>query len=314
MVWPSSSLSPVCRSFIVLAATVVHHNATAAGQPRMLRWEIEATVISKDDALNIFPDVRLGDPVRGTLMYDAARESDCYSLDCLIGIQNEYEHPRWMQVVSMIIENPRTGGETRFIMDLAANWADVQIGDNDEENYVAAAQSVISPSPLFTGETPVVLVGLDRAPMEMPDLSLPTELHLDDWPFAKMVFSDLYFEDVGGTRLEAEIYSLTPVEVTLLPGDYNYDGNVDGKDHYGWKASYDSTTDLYADGNGDGIVDAADYVVWRRAVSSSVSETTSHITVPEPMTLVFAALALIQLVWPRPTCANRHCHSWIGLH
>ena len=84
----------------------------------MLRWEIEATIISKDDASDIFPDVRLGDPVRGTLMYDAARESDCYSLDCLIGIQNEYEHPRWLDVVTMVIENPRTGGETRFMKDL----------------------------------------------------------------------------------------------------------------------------------------------------------------------------------------------------
>ena len=116
--------------------------------------------------------------------------------------------------------------------------------------------------------------------MDMPDLSLPTELNLDDWPFAKMVFSDLYFEDVGGTRIEAEIYSLSPVEVTPLPGDYNYDGEGERQRlRYGWsyESSFDLTTELYADGNGDGTVDAADYVVWRRALASSVLQEWRHL-------------------------------------
>jgi uncharacterized protein YjbI with pentapeptide repeats len=276
----------------------------SAEPPMMLRWEIEATIISKDDPNGIFPDVRLGDPVRGTLMYDAARESDCYSLACWLGGRDQYVHPRWLEVVSMLIDNPRTGGEYRFTMDLTGNWADLLVGvelvDVDvEEYFVVAAQSVISPSPLFTGETPVVLIGLGKVPPEMLDFSPPTELNLDDWPYAKLVFADLNLEDVGGTRLEAEIFSLTSIPVPSLAGDYNYDGAVDGKDYYGWKSSYESWTELYADGNGDGIVDAADYVVWRDNVvtGGSVAAVTeppvTTVAAPEPGTLPLAMLAVV---------------------
>jgi hypothetical protein len=135
----------------------------------------------------------------------------------------------------------------------------------------------------------------------MPDFSPPAELNLDDWPYAKLVFADLNFEDVGGTRLEAEIYSLTPVGVPMLPGDFNYDGAVDGKDHYGWKSSYDSFIDLYADGNGDGIVDPADYVVWRDnvgaggspALATTGEQPVTTVAAPEPGTLLLAMLAVM---------------------
>jgi hypothetical protein len=273
-------------------------SAVATAPPQMVRWDIDATIITKDDPANIFPDMRLGDPVRGTLMYDTARESACYNFDCWLGIAEQYEHPRWLNVVSMTIENPRTGAEFSFVHDLEAHWADVEVGDDDQENWLVAAQSVVSPSRLFTGETPVVMVGFGRAPQEVPDLSLPTELDLDDWPFAKMVFADLYFEDVGGTRLEAEIYSLTPVPVSMLVGDFNYDGEVNQADHSDWRSSFGSTEDLYADGNVDGVVDAADYVVWRNVVSQAANTVTFG-SVPEgtgmlPAATGIAAMAALQ--------------------
>jgi hypothetical protein len=295
---------------LAIAGLGAIYRCASAEPPRMLRWEIEATIISKDDPNGIFPEVRLGDPVRGTLMYDAARESDCYSFACWLGMQNEYEHPRWLEIVSMVVENPRTGGEYRFVMDLTGNWSDLQVGieevDVDQHEYfVVAAQSVISPSPLFTGQTPAVALGLGKAPPEMPDFSPPAELNLDDWPYAKLVFADLNFEDVGGTRLEAEVFSLTQVPVLSLAGDYNFDGAVDGKDYYGWKSSYESWMELYANGSGDGIVDAADYVMWRNnvGVGGSVAAASEPIgsshTTPEPSTLSLAAWAVAMVTLRR---------------
>src|SRR5687767_3572060 len=113
---------------------------TATEPPQMLRWDIEATMISKIDQNDIFPDVRLGDPVRGTLMYDAARRLSYAFPGPDDGISFGYEHPRWIDVVSIVIDNPRTGGELRFASDLEADWADVEVGVSETEDWITAGQ------------------------------------------------------------------------------------------------------------------------------------------------------------------------------
>ena len=42
----------------------------AAAQPHVLKWDIEATVYSITDPHKVFPDLRLGDTVRGTMAYN----------------------------------------------------------------------------------------------------------------------------------------------------------------------------------------------------------------------------------------------------
>jgi hypothetical protein len=48
-----------------------------------------------------------------------------------------------------------------------------------------------------------------------------------------------------------------------FPSDYDFDGNVNGKDLFVWQKAFGSGTELYADGNKNQIVDAADYTIWR---------------------------------------------------
>ena len=100
-------------------AAVVCHNATAQ-PPQIVRWDIKATVIDIVDPLNLFPDVRLGDPVRGMLKYDVSVPIDAGY------ISSVYYEP-WFDVTHMIIENPRNGTELAFETDPNGDFADVNV-------------------------------------------------------------------------------------------------------------------------------------------------------------------------------------------
>lgn len=79
-----------------------------------------------------------------------------------------------------------------------------------------------------------------------------------------------------------------------LPGDFDFDGDVDQDDYTVWQANYGATGDgLAADGNGDGVVDAADFTVWRDAAASAAASQ----AVPEPTAL---GLFLISMLGARP--------------
>lgn len=301
----------ICRFGSLLAiSSALILNARATDPPRMLRWNIEATITAKDDGSNIFPDVRLGDPVHGSLMYDARGTFDYPIFNLSTNYIGEgYSHCEGIEVASMVIENPRTGGQTRFVTDPTGYWNDIQIGDDEIEDSFLAAQSVISPSPLYTGVNPAVMVGLIKPHVDGYQWAPPTELRLEDWPYAKMVFADEFFQDVGATRLEAEIYSLTPVTVSSLIGDYNYDGRVDGGDYSVWRESigegmpgqecpvgFQCEDLFYADGTGDFVVDASDYVVWRHAASTVNLSANAGAAVPEPNLVYILVTSMLLLM------------------
>jgi len=65
----------------------------------------------------------------------------------------------------------------------------------------------------------------------------------------------------GGIAVGFRVATVT--EPSVILGDYDFDGDVDGADYLKWQRSFGSTTDLDADGNGNNIVDAADYTIWR---------------------------------------------------
>ncbi len=77
--------------------------------------------------------------------------------------------------------------------------------------------------------------------------------------------SPLAAYDLNGTGglTAADADFLIDVIVDPIPGDYDWDGDVDQDDRTTWAAVYGSELSLNADGNRDGVVDAADYTVWR---------------------------------------------------
>jgi probable HAF family extracellular repeat protein len=97
-------------------------------------------------------------------------------------------------------------------------------------------------------------------------------------------------------------FLLTPI--SGLTGDYDGNGSVDSHDYDVWKSSFGSTTFLLADGNGNGVVDAADFTIWRDHVGTSPGSGTggtsfANPAVPEPATIVLAALACVGLFFRR---------------
>jgi glycoprotein endo-alpha-1,2-mannosidase len=73
---------------------------------------------------------------------------------------------------------------------------------------------------------------------------------------------------------------------TVLRGDYNGDGKIDGADYTVWKEAFGSQgPNLLADGNLDHVVDAADYTIWRDADSAVDTSSLGELSVPEPGTM-----------------------------
>jgi hypothetical protein len=96
-------------------------------------------------------------------------------------------------------------------------------------------------------------------------------------------------------------FLLTP----LVPGDFDSDGDVDGADFVAWQTHFPLTTGAtLADGDadGDGDVDGADFVVWQTNFPHTAG--TAVTPVPEPQTLISAALALVVLVARTRRCAT----------
>jgi hypothetical protein len=79
-----------------------------------------------------------------------------------------------------------------------------------------------------------------------------------------------------------------------LPGDYNRDGTVDAADYVVWRAQLGQLGNLAADANEDDIVDLDDYDLWKSNFgrTESIGAGNSLTSVPEPATVLAAALAL----------------------
>jgi hypothetical protein len=81
---------------------------------------------------------------------------------------------------------------------------------------------------------------------------------------------------------------------SLIPGDYNADGEVDGLDYDTWKENYGLT----------GKVNAADYIVWRNNLGASVHDLGTGSTVPEPLLLGICLQTAVILAGARLTCGR----------
>ncbi len=97
--------------------------------------------------------------------------------------------------------------------------------------------------------------------------------------------------------LEHEDYEMMrPLSVLpSLPGDFDYDGDVDSADLVQWQGDAGVNGDSDADGDGDS--DGADFLIWQRNVGAAPTT-----TVPEASSAVLAAMALAALQVRRRRC------------
>jgi hypothetical protein len=207
-----------------------------------------------------------------------------------------------MDVTRMVIENPRNGTEYAFQTDVAGGFADLSIlNDYPFEEAASdifyAPQSVVPPAG-YQGSSPVVAVFLEGPtsifpePAEFPTIDdrPPTQLALEDWPIATIVFYDADVTDPTATSIEAEIYSLQAVVDVPLAGDFDFDGQVDDRDLFVWSNSFAGSL-LYADANGDNEVDGADFLVWQQSLTPAAEAGLSS-PIPEPRSLGVMVLAV----------------------
>jgi len=96
---------------------------------------------------------------------------------------------------------------------------------------------------------------------------------------------------------DAVIFSNISV-ISTLDGDYNFDGIVNGADLAVLENDFGSTLNAEADGNGNGIVDGADFLLWQRNLGAT-SALGALQPIPEPSTLVLAALGILTVLYRR---------------
>jgi glucose/arabinose dehydrogenase len=99
-------------------------------------------------------------------------------------------------------------------------------------------------------------------------------------------FPTSFGEDAAGNLYIAYIGSgeVYRIDTAPLPGDFDYDGDVDNADFGIWRATLGLVSATApADANRNGVVDAADYVIWRNNSGTSLGAA----VVPEPSTAMY---------------------------
>ena len=134
------------------------------------------------------------------------------------------------------------------------------------------------------------------------------DLNVYAWLDGEMKWlNELFDDEVNDTDLLAIPFGAGFLALEApQPGDYDFDGDVDGSDFLAFQRGFGSTTNLASDGNHDGVVNAADYTIWRDGFgSSSLAQTVgSQSVVPEPASLVLVMLFAGGLISIRPRRTN----------
>ncbi len=78
-----------------------------------------------------------------------------------------------------------------------------------------------------------------------------------------------------------------------IPGDNDFDGDVDAQDLAVWKSAYG--TGALGDADGDGDTDGSDFLIWQQNLGADFTATSvgSVSAVPEPVTAGLASIALL---------------------
>ena len=117
-----------------------------------------------------------------------------------------------------------------------------------------------------------------------------------------------YYARVTGGEDTIQLYNLE-LELSVLPGDYNMDGLVDGADFTIWRDALNSRLagDAAADGNGNGIVDQDDFQIWVDQFGTSYRASPMRAApVPEPHLSIAWIVVLATFLNPRRSRTSFH--------
>jgi hypothetical protein len=164
----------------------------------------------------------------------------------------------------------------------------------------AALGDLVAESPIIAGAIPVI----DEFTLLEPgaSINLPVPATFADSGMLigdgdSMIVVYRVFENNNGMpgRLVGASYNafnMTAFEVPQpLPGDYDFDDDVDGADLGVWKSQFGQTgAGLNADGDIDGDVDGNDFLTWQRQLGSGLPPSAA---IPEPPSFLVLLTAVL---------------------
>jgi len=96
-----------------------------------------------------------------------------------------------------------------------------------------------------------------------------------------------------GDFIAANMVAANLVDVPVVPGDYNGDGQVDAADYTVWRDHMGSEVETEVDGDKSGVVDQGDYALWQGNFGNhggAGAQAVGNNAVPEPSTGLLAVL------------------------
>jgi hypothetical protein len=276
---------------LVLAMVVADR---AHGHPSILRWTFEATIIAVEGSTAArFPDMRIGDDIRGAICYDKTTPGVDLPLDPAAPEQRRttYDLAPIFPLVDVMFENPRTaetllfGHEENGGMLVADNLVLSTVVD-----WFTVSQYMYSPTNPMRADVRADIIFSGHI---LDGTALPAHLALEEWDAAL-----LFLQQIGEGQLMTEIHTLTAVNVPFIPGDFTGDGLVGGRDLDAWQFANGSVNaNLAADANGDSRVDGSDFLIWQRQLGAVSAGNGATEPAPEPasglLTFVGTTIAII---------------------
>jgi hypothetical protein len=288
---------PTTCSLILAAAAIQQASLPATAHPYIKRWAYKGTIIAIDNRRPErfrLADVRAGDAIHGTLSLDVTTPGTKDNPDS--GAEY-YEFAPEFALITVAIDVSQTGETLQLLEDVSSSlllYNDLPdlAGPGTELDLLNFSQDLLTPD----GWSGLYAEASFTAGEQFDETKLPLELDVNDWTTVTISVIDSF----ASSSVAGEIFSLTPIDVPFLAGDFNGDGGVDGRDLGVWQFAYSSliNVNLAADANLDSIVDGADFLVWQRqlgATPPSIWPSTAG-GAPEPNALLLASLALTPIM------------------
>ena len=263
----TAKLHSIGLSLFLLSA-LFNHRAMAVE----VTYKFSSTVSSITPSASGFPaslnGVNTGDPISGTIHYDAASPAATNTQGGVFQLATYYPltHVSVSINVAGVVFNTWDGPISAFV------W-------NDDPT---------SPSPpgTYDGLLFVNITSPTSARFKVGNTILPASTFTNE-ALPSGPVTGIHIAELGTPNsvwLDSGLFNLT--QAVSVVGDYDGDGVVAQQDYQTWRTHFAASNNLAADGNGNGVIDAADYVVWRNAVGHGAgSGAIVNEAVPEPATI-----------------------------